>query len=267
MRRLAAFTYGILAYALFLAVFLYLIGFVGDILVPRSIDSGPSAPTGTALIVNVGLLSLFALQHSIMARQWFKQAWTKLVPWHVERSTYVLAATLVLAAVMWFWKPIPATVWSVDATWAVMLLHGLFWAGWGIVLLSTFLIDHFRLFGLSQVWSHLRGRELEEPEFETPGLYRWVRHPLYLGFLLAFWSTPEMTMGHLLFAGVWTAWILLAIQLEERDLVHFHGNRYREYRGRVRMLLPIPTGASPVEKDTAPGRPVAGATPSEAERS
>ena len=243
MKRALGVLYGVTAYLVFLAVFVYLVGFVGDMVVPRSIDDGPSAPPTVALLVNVGLLLLFAVQHSVMARQGFKRWWTRIVPWHLERSTYVLIASLVLAVVMWGWRPIPAMVWSVESTAGAAVLHGLFWVGWGTVLLSTFLIDHFRLFGLKQVWAHMRGADLEPPEFQTPGLYRVVRHPLYLGFLLAFWCTPEMTAGHLLFAAVWTAWILLAIQLEERDLMAFHGAAYRAYRERVRMLVPLPRGS------------------------
>jgi len=241
MKKLLGFAYGSLVYLLFLGVFTYLILFVGDLWVPKSIDAGAATPSlATAIAANVGLLALFSLQHSVMARQWFKRRWTRIVPWHLERSTYVLAATLVLAGVMWGWRPIPETIWSVeDPLWAG-LLRGLFWTGWGIVLLATFLIDHFRLFGLKQVWAHLRGAELEPPEFQTPSLYRYVRHPLYLGFLLAFWCTPHMSAGHLLFAGVWTGWILLAIQLEEKDLTRFHGEAYRAYRRRVPMLLPLP---------------------------
>ena len=244
MKRALGMLYGVTAYLVFLAVFVYLFGFVGDLVVPRSIDDGPSAPVTVALLVDVGLLLLFAVQHSVMARQGFKRWWTRIVPWHLERSTYVLLASLVLAVVMWGWRPIPATVWSVESTVGAGVLQGLFWVGWGTVLLSTFLIDHFRLFGLKQVWAHMRGADLEPPEFQTPGLYRVVRHPLYLGFLLAFWCTPEMTAGHLLFAGVWTAWILVAIRLEERDLVAFHGAAYRAYRERVRMLLPLPRGSA-----------------------
>ena len=251
MRRVLAFAYGIACYALFLAVFVYLIGFVGDLVVPRSIDSGAPAPLGEALVVNVLLLSLFSVQHSVMARGWFKRWWTRLVPRPVERSTYVLAATAVLALLMWQWRPMPSPVWTVESPAAVMLLHAVFWAGWATVLLSTFLIDHFALFGLRQVWSHLRGREMEAPRFQTPSLYRVVRHPLYLGFLMAFWAAPRMTVGRLLFAGVWTAWILLAIRLEERDLVAFHGDRYREYRRRVSMLLPLPRRGADAD---APGR-------------
>ncbi|MDX1567163.1 MAG: isoprenylcysteine carboxylmethyltransferase family protein [Longimicrobiales bacterium] len=248
MRKILGLIYGTLSYLLFLGVFVYLIAFVGDILVPKSVDSGASpiatGSVGAAIAVNVGLLAVFAVQHSVMARGWFKRAWTRVVPPHLERSTYVLAATVILAGVMWGWQPIPDTVWSVESSLAATILHGLFWAGWGILLLSTFLIDHFRLFGLKQVWSHVREKESRPPEFQTPLLYRYVRHPLYLGFLLAFWSTPHMTVGRLLFAGVWTGWILLAIRFEEKDLVRFHGEDYRKYRERVPMLVPVPGRAA-----------------------
>ena len=240
MKKSLSFAYGVLAYALFLGSFLYLIAFVGDLVVPKTIDTGASAATGIAVAVDVGLLLLFGVQHSVMARDWFKERWTEIVPRHLERSTYVLAASLVLALVMWAWRPIPGTVWSLDQPLVAAVLEGLFWLGWAIVLLTTFLIDHFRLFGLKQVWAHLRGRSSDPPEFQTPALYRVVRHPLYLGFLLAFWCTPEMTVGRLLFAGVWTGYILFAIRLEERDLERFHGDAYRDYRRRVRMLLPLP---------------------------
>lgn len=244
MRRFAALLYGIFCYVVFLAVFLFLIGFVENLFVPRTIDVGPSAGVATAILVDLGLLALFAVQHSVMARSWFKERWTKLVPWAVERSTYVLAASAVLGLLLWGWRPIPGVVWSVETPALAVLLEGISWTGWGMVLLATFLIDHFRLFGLKQVWAHFRGRELEPPSFQTPGLYRLVRHPLYLGFLMAFWSAPEMTWGHLLFAGVWTSWILLAIRLEENDLLRFHGAAYREYRKRVPKLLPLPKMAS-----------------------
>lgn len=245
MKKLFAFLYGVACYLLFLAVFLYLIAFVGDLPVPRTVNVGPSAPLGMAVAMNVGLLLLFSLQHSVMARQGFKERWTRIVPKDLERSTYVLAASLVLALVMWGWRPIPETVWRVEDPLAIGVLDGVFWLGWAIVLLATFLIDHFRLFGLKQVWGQLRGRRYEPPDFQTPSMYRVVRHPLYLGFLLAFWSTPHMTAGHLLFAGVWTGWILVAIRLEEKDLVRFHGDAYRAYRRRVRMLLPLPKRATP----------------------
>lgn len=256
MKKLLGFGYATLCYLLFLGVFVYLIGFVGDILVPKSIDGPGSASLATALLVNFGLLALFGVQHSVMARKGFKQWWTRIAPWHLERSTYVLAASLVLALMMWAWRPMPETVWSIESSPWVTALHAVFWIGWGIVLLSTFLIDHFRLFGLKQAWSHLKGRKSKPPEFQTPGLYKVVRHPLYLGFLLAFWSTPHMTVGRLLLSGVWTGWILLAIQLEERDLVRFHGSAYERYRERVRMLIPIPRGGkragSPVEEGVEP---------------
>lgn len=254
MRRTLSLVYGILAYLLFLVVFAYSIGFVGDFLVPRTIDTGPSAALGVALAIDLGLLALFAVQHSGMARQGFKERWTRIVPRHVERSTYVLAATVTLAVVMWLWRPIPATIWSIEHPVAVAVLEGLFWAGWGIVLLSTFLIDHFDLFGLKQVWAHFRGEEPSAPEFQTPGLYRYVRHPLYLGFLMAFWATPHMTAGHLLFAGGVTGYILLAIQFEEKDLVRFHGAAYREYRRRVPMLFPTgKTAGAPEGVDATEG--------------
>ncbi len=238
MGRLLGFVFGVASYAFFFGTFVYLIGFVGNLTVPKSIDAGPATATSTALAINVGLLLLFAVQHSVMARPWFKRAWTRVVPTHLERSVYVLIATAVLAVMMVFWRPMPATVWAVEHSVAVALLEGVFWAGWATVLLSTFLIDHFRLFGLKQVWANLRGRSLEQPRFQTPGLYRWVRHPLYLGFLMAFWAAPEMSAGRLLLTGVWTSWILLAIRLEERDLSDFHGDVYRAYRTRVGMLLP-----------------------------
>jgi len=255
MKKLAGFLYGTLAYLFFLGVFLWLIGFVGDLVVPRSIDTGPAAPVALAILIDVGLLSLFAVQHSVMARQGFKRRWRRIVPGWLERSTYVLAASLVLALLMWAWRPLPQTIWSVEAPALRFLLWTLFGAGWGVVLLSTFLIDHFRLFGLKQVWAGLRGRQLEPPAFETPGLYRHVRHPLYLGFLMAFWATPTMTVGHLLFAGVWTSWILLAIRLEERDLAAFHGPDYEKYQRRVPMLVPAPRRAARIDHAATTANP------------
>lgn len=250
MSRILGFAYGTLSYLVFLGVFVHLIGFVGDILVPKSIDSASATSLPMAVGFDVALLALFAVQHSVMARQGFKRWWTRIVPRHLERSTYVLAASVVLAVVMWGWQPIAGVVWSVESPIGAATLQGVFWAGWGMVLLSTFLIDHFRLFGLKQVWLHLRGRDLAPPKFETPSLYRVVRHPLYLGFLMAFWATPRMTVGHLLFAAVWTSWILLAIKLEEGDLVRFHGEAYRDYRHRVPMLIPRPTPG----RERAPSR-------------
>lgn len=237
MRRTLSLAYGGLAYLVFLGVFLYAVGFVGDFAVPRTIDVGPSAGLTEALLIDVGLLLLFAVQHSVMARDWFKERWTEIVPRHLERSTYVLIASLVLALLCWQWRPIPETVWSVSGPGATVLWM-VFALGWVIVLVTTFLIDHFSLFGLRQVWAHFRGERPEPPRFQEPGLYQYVRHPLYFGFLLAFWAIPEMTAGHLLFAGATTGYILVAIQFEERDLLRYHGRRYAEYRERVSMLIP-----------------------------
>ncbi len=233
--------YGVVVYVLFLATFLYAIGFVGGVLVPTSVDVGRAAPLGEALLVDTLLLGLFAAQHSVMARRSFKRWWTRLVPPALERSTYVLLASLALAFLLWQWRPIPEpVVWRVEHPVAVGLVHLAFWAGWAILFLATFLINHFELFGLRQVLARLRGRELPAARFVTPLLYRWVRHPLYLGVLVAFWAAPVMTAGHLLFSIATSGYILLGIALEERDLVAQYGGRYRAYREQVGMLLPRP---------------------------
>ena len=231
--------YGLLVYPLFLATLLYAIGFIGGIAVPKSIDGGTPEPLLASVLVNLGLLAVFALQHSIMARRSFKRWWTRVVPPAVERSTFVLAATLALALLMWQWRPIPQPViWNVTSTLAANALWAAFWLGWAVLLLSTFLINHFELFGLSQVFARLIGRELPEPEFRTPFIYRYVRHPIYLGFLLGFWAAPVMTAGHLLFAIGGTGYILVGIWFEERDLIEQFGEKYRRYRDQVGMLLP-----------------------------
>ena len=239
MARVAAFVYGVVCYAIFFVTFLYAIGFVGNFIVPKSIDSAPIIPLGAAFLVNVGLLGLFGLQHSSMARPGFKQWWTKFVPKPVERSTYVLFSSLCLIALFYFWQPLGVTIWQVENPIFRNLLYAGFGFGWLLVLASTFLINHFDLFGLRQVYLYLRGKEYTYLNFVTPGPYKYVRHPLYVGWLFAFWSTPSMTVAHLAFAVITTAYILIAIQLEERDLIEVHGKAYIDYRDRVPMLIPF----------------------------
>jgi methanethiol S-methyltransferase len=239
MKRILALIYGVAVYLLFFATFLYAICFVGRIGVPKTIDSGPVSHPLPAALIDALLLSAFAVQHSVMARRGFKQRWTKIVSWYVERSTYVLAATLALALVLWQWRPIPKVVWDLRGTVAASVLATLFWVGWAILLLSTFLINHFELFGLRQVWAYARETEFHHVPFRTPLFYRWVRHPLYLGFVIAFWSAPIMTMGHLLFSVATTGYILVGIYFEERDLIRAYGNAYLEYRRQVPMLIPV----------------------------
>ncbi|HKW16474.1 MAG TPA: isoprenylcysteine carboxylmethyltransferase family protein [Terriglobales bacterium] len=239
MKRILALLYGVFAYVFFFATFLYAICFVGNVGVPKTIDTGSLVPVGIAVVIDAVLLSLFALQHSIMARQGFKARWTRVVSWHVERSTFVVAATAVLALLLWQWRPIPGKIWDVQGTTLGTVLSGLFWFGWGILLVSTFLINHFELFGLHQVWAYFRGKEFHSPDFKAPAFYRVVRHPIYLGFVIAFWSAPVMTVGHLLFAVATTGYILVGIFFEERDLMRAYGQKYRDYRARVPMLVPL----------------------------
>ncbi|MEA3130657.1 MAG: methanethiol S-methyltransferase [Paraburkholderia sp.] len=238
MNRILALSYGVISYVLFLAVFVYAILFVGDLLVPRTVDHAISAPLGQALVVDLALLTLFALQHSVMARPVFKRWWTRYVPQPIERSTYVLFASLVLALLLWQWRSIPTVIWDIPWTPARLAVWALFWLGWAIVLASTFMISHFELFGLRQVFALWRGRPQAETGFRTTLFYRVVRHPLNVGFIVAFWSAPTMTVGHLLFAAVTTGWIMLAMQLEERDLGTTLGAKYAAYRESVPMLIP-----------------------------
>lgn len=242
MRRLVGFLYGIAVYLFFFATFIYAIGFVSGIGVPKTIDSGETGPVWAALVLDLALMSLFAIQHSVMARRGFKRWWTQYVSPAVERSTYVLAATLALALMMWQWRPLPAVLWHVADANAAGVLYALEATGWAIVLTSTFLINHFELFGLHQVTNNLAGRPMPAPQFKTPLFYKAVRHPIYLGFIVAFWATPTMTVGHMLFAAVTTAYIVVGILLEERDLVAVFGDDYRRYRQQVGMLLPLPGG-------------------------
>ena len=237
--RVAAFVYGIVCYAIFFVTFLYAIGFLGDFGVPKSIDSAPIIPLGHALLANVGLLGLFGLQHSAMARPGFKTWWTTIVPKSVERSTYVLFSSLCLIMVFYFWQPLGGTIWHVENPIFRNILYTFFGFGWLLLLASTFLINHFDLFGLRQVYLYLRGKDYTQLQFATPGLYKYVRHPLYVGWLFTFWSTPVMTVAHLVFAVITTAYILVAIQLEERDLITVYGKAYADYRDRVPMLIPF----------------------------
>ncbi len=245
MNRTAALLYGVVSYFLFFGTILYMIGFVGDLWVPRSVDRALTAETGPAVAIDIFLIALFGIQHTIMARPAFKRWWTRTVPQPVERSTFVLIASLLLVLLFWQWRALPHVVWDVQAPAGRAILLTLFAIGWLMVFAATFMIDHFDLFGLRQVWFHFRGQPYISPHFQIAILYRWVRHPLMLGFLVAFWATPRMTTGHLLFAAVMTVYILIAIQIEERDLLALHGEAYAEYRRKTSMILPIPKTASP----------------------
>ncbi len=238
IKRLVFFGYGVAAYAVFLATFLYAIAFVGGFVVPTRLDGDLHGSLAAALVINCVLLTVFAVQHSVMARPWFKERWTRIVPWAIERSTYVLFASLALLLLFWQWRPIGMPIWTVEHQAGRLVLWTLFATGWATVLIVTFLINHFDLFGLRQVWLPLMGTPYTRVSFRTPLPYRYVRHPLYFGFLLAFWMTPTMTLAHLVFAAATTAYIVVAIQFEEKDLVTEHGAAYEDYRRRVPMLLP-----------------------------
>jgi len=238
MSKALSLLFAVVAYAIFFATFLYLIGFVADLpQLPRTVNRGMEVTAGLAAVIDIALIALFGVQHSVMARQGFKRAWTRIVPKQAERSVYVLAASVALMGLFAFWCPIPGDLWRVEGP--LGILRWVFFAlGWGLVLLSTFLINHFELFGLQQAWFHANGREAAAPRFRQPLFYKLVRHPLYSGFILAFWATPHMTWGHLLLAVGMTSYILIAIRHEERDLVGLFGRDYEDYRGRVGILFP-----------------------------
>jgi protein-S-isoprenylcysteine O-methyltransferase Ste14 len=242
--------YALACYVLFLGTFLYAVGFVGHLIVPKALDTGPAGPLTDALFVNTLLLGAFAVQHSVMARHGFKRWWTRIVPPALERSTYVLATSLVFALLFWQWRPMTDVVWKVDAALNVFLIQLVFWLGWAIALISTFLISHFELFGLSQVFARVTNRDLQAPRLETPLFYRHVRHPIYAGFLLAFWAAPTMTAGHLMFAIATTGYIVIGIFFEERDLIRQFGDRYRTYREQVGMLIPRAASARRTARET-----------------
>ena len=244
MKAVLSFLYSTAAYLLFVLSFTYAIAFVGGIVVPKTIDSGASVPLPEALLADLGLLALFGVQHSVMARRSFKRCWTRIVPPALERSTFVLAASAALALLLWQWRPIAEPVlWRIDGG-AAVLLWTVFWLGWATLFASSFLIDHFELFGLRQGLAALTGRVVADTQFRTPLLYRYVRHPLYFGFVLGAWAAPVMSAGHLLFAAAMTAYILVGIWFEERDLIAQFGNRYRRYREQVGMLLPFRRSAT-----------------------
>ncbi len=239
MGKMLSFLYGVIAHAGFLAVFMYLIGFLSNFAVPKTVDSGDPGPFGLALAVNILLLAIFGIQHSVMARQGFKRWWTRIVPHHLERSTYVLISDLLFVLLIWQWQPMVGVIWQVDHPVGTMVLWGLFGIGWLTVVLTSFMINHFDLLGTRQVYLHLIGKEYSSLEFKTRGFYKYVRHPLMVGWIIAFWATPQMSVGHLVFAIGTTVYILIAIQIEERDLISFHGEAYEKYRREVSILLPF----------------------------
>ncbi len=252
VKRLSIFVYGVVSYAIFFATFLYAVGFIGNLVVPKSMDSVREVPFLTALLTDLGLLGLFAIQHSVMARPAFKRWWTRIVPQAAERSTYVLFSSLALILLFAYWQPLGGAVWAVSSPLGQAVLYAAFAFGWLLVLVSTFLINHFDLFGLRQVWLQLVGKPYQPLQFGMPVLYRYVRHPLYVGWFFAFWATPTMTVTHLVFAIATTAYILIAIQLEERDLIDAHPE-YENYRRSVPMLVPF------TKRRTRASQPIASA--------
>ena len=255
LKRTLFFAYGSISYLIFVATFLYAICFIGNFGVPRTLDGPPRGSLGVSFAIDVGLLALFAVQHSVMARKWFKDWWTRIIPRPIERSTYVLFSSLALILLFTQWWPLGGVIWSVEDPTGRLVLRGLFAFGWGLVLVSTFLINHFDLFGMRQVWRYLLGQPYNTLRFGTPGLYRLVRHPLYLGWLFTFWMTPVMTVAHLLFSVATTAYILVAIRFEERDLVREHGDSYEDYRRTVPMLVPFSgkRGSQPLSSNIKEG--------------
>jgi protein-S-isoprenylcysteine O-methyltransferase Ste14 len=244
LKKIAVMSYGVVCYLVFFVTFVYAIGFIGNMVVPKSIDGPTQTTLFRALLINMGLLSAFAVQHSVMARQWFKRAWTRIVPTPVERSTYVLFSSIALLLLFRFWEPLGGVVWQVDSVAARSAITTLYGLGWALVFVATLLIDHFDLFGLRQVWLYFQNRPYTHSRFRTPLFYKFVRHPLYLGWLVVFWSAPRMTASHLLFAFVTTAYIFVAIQFEERDLIRIHGISYQNYREGVPMIVPFRLGSS-----------------------
>ena len=255
LKRTLFFAYGSISYLIFVGTFLYAICFIGNFGVPRTLDGPARGSLGVSFAIDVGLLALFAVQHSVMARKWFKDWWTRIIPRPIERSTYVLFSSLALILLFTQWWPLGGVIWSVEDPAGRLVLRGLFAFGWGLVLVSTFLINHFDLFGMRQVWRYLLGQPYNTLRFGTPGLYRHVRHPLYLGWLFTFWMTPVMTFAHLLFSVATTAYILVAIRFEERDLVREHGDSYEDYRRTVPMLVPFSgkRGSQPLSSNIKEG--------------
>ncbi len=253
MRRTLLLLYSVACYLAFLAAFVYAIGFVGCIGVPKCVTSGTPGPLARSILVDCLLLGAFAVQHSIMARRWFKDWWTKIIPPAAERSTFVLASSVVLALLFWQWQPIAGVVWDIQGSGARTAFYGLYALGWLVVLTGTFMIDHFDLFGLRQAWLYLQGREYKHPPFTTGGFYRYTRNPLMLGFIIAFWAAPTMTVGHLIFAVATTGYMLVGIALEERDHARWLGAPYLDYKARTSMLIPMPPRAAPQRQATAGG--------------